>query len=67
MMCSGLMVWLVEEFVISFPPSVNSLLLAGINAAPHVCFWHIADRPCVQVKCTGHVYMTFLPKAVMDT
>jgi hypothetical protein len=37
------MVWLVEEFVISFPPSVNSLLLAGINAAPHVCFWHKAD------------------------
>jgi len=45
MICSGLMVWLVEEFVISFPPSVNSLLLAGINAAPHVCFWHKADIP----------------------
>jgi len=30
MMCSGLMVWLVEEFVISFPPSVNSLLLAEL-------------------------------------
>src|SRR6516225_11608627 len=37
------MVWLVEEFVISFPPRVNSLLLAGINAAPHVRFWHKAD------------------------
>ena len=43
MMCSGLMVWLVEEFVISFPPSVNSLLLAGIAAAPYVCFLHKAD------------------------
>jgi hypothetical protein len=30
------MVWLVEEFVISFPPSVNSLLLAVLARADEV-------------------------------
>jgi len=43
MMCSGLMVWLVEEFVISFPPSVNSLLLAELMQRHMSAFWHKPD------------------------